>query len=267
MNWDYDLGPVMVSDWVHQSAYTVFQEEMAGRAPTTNNTLVNGKGTFNTSASQSTGSKFETCFTPGKKHLLRLVNGAISSDYRFSIDNHVITVIATDFVAIKPYNTTSLFMGIGQRYTVVVQALESRQDHWLRTIPASNGCSNFGNPQLLANATGIIRYQGTNSCLSPPVIPPTNASTACVDEPMSSLHPIVPWIVDPHPLNDLEKDSFYADLQTGANTDRLANYSHWFLKDEPLWLDFGNPTILNLEEPDSDFSPNYAIVDGQFSLL
>jgi FtsP/CotA-like multicopper oxidase with cupredoxin domain len=43
----------------------------------------------------------------GKKYLFRFINT--------SVDNHIMTVVQTDFVPIKPYNTTSISIGIGKR--------------------------------------------------------------------------------------------------------------------------------------------------------
>lgn len=61
-----------------------------------------------------TGSYFQTKLTPGKKHLLRLVNSSAGTTFVFSIDNHPFTVVANDLVAIEPFVTTSIVIGIGK---------------------------------------------------------------------------------------------------------------------------------------------------------
>lgn len=48
-----------------------------------------------------------------KKYLIRLVNTATATTFKFSIDRHKFKVISTDFVPIKPYETESLSIGIG----------------------------------------------------------------------------------------------------------------------------------------------------------
>ena len=54
--------------------------------------------------------KFE--FTTGKTHRLRLINGGSEGTQRFTIDNHTMTVIANDFVPVKPYETNVVTLGV-----------------------------------------------------------------------------------------------------------------------------------------------------------
>jgi FtsP/CotA-like multicopper oxidase with cupredoxin domain len=115
--WDIDLGPIVISDWIHDTAFVAFHDEEHNRPPKVNSTVVNGVGFWIEEPadpnSPVTGDFYRTSFTPGAKHLLRLVNGAIASGFVFSIDNHTMTVVANDLVAITPYETDSLFLAIG----------------------------------------------------------------------------------------------------------------------------------------------------------
>lgn len=76
-----------------------------------NNNLINGKMDLNCSAitvntsctANARLSKFH--FHPGKMHRLRLINPSIEGNQKFSIDGHVLTVIAVGFVPVVPYDT------------------------------------------------------------------------------------------------------------------------------------------------------------------
>ena len=57
-----------------------------------------------------------------KRYLLRLINTSFDSTFIFSIDNHWLQIIGADFVPIEPYYNTSVLIGIGQRYHVIVEA-------------------------------------------------------------------------------------------------------------------------------------------------
>ena len=46
--------------------------------------------------------------------VLHLINTSTDTMFIFSIDNHELQVISTDFVPIHPYKTTSLRIGIGE---------------------------------------------------------------------------------------------------------------------------------------------------------
>jgi FtsP/CotA-like multicopper oxidase with cupredoxin domain len=105
-----------------------FTEVLPGPPINADTGLINGKNMFNSSGEHSTFS-----FTSGKKHRLRLVNTSTNTHFKFSIDEHVITVMSADFIPIVPYNTTVLNIAIGttavflslipgQRYDIVVEA-------------------------------------------------------------------------------------------------------------------------------------------------
>ena len=66
-----------------------------------------------TDGSNVVGQKYETTFTPGKKHRLRIINMSTDSHFKFSIDQHTMTVQAADFVPIEPYTTDVLNIFIG----------------------------------------------------------------------------------------------------------------------------------------------------------
>lgn len=85
---------------------------MQGGAVSTDSIVVNGHGHYQNATG---GSYFQACFTPGKKHLLKLINGASTTGFKFSIDDHTMTVVANDLVAIEPFEVDSLFIGIGKK--------------------------------------------------------------------------------------------------------------------------------------------------------
>ena len=43
-----------------------------------------------------------------------LVNGAVNTHFKFSIDNHTMTVIAANLVPIEPFEATVLNLGMGK---------------------------------------------------------------------------------------------------------------------------------------------------------
>lgn len=50
----------------------------------------------------------------GVRYLLRLINTSVDTIFVFSIDNHNLTIIESDFVPIEPYTNTSVLIGIGE---------------------------------------------------------------------------------------------------------------------------------------------------------
>ncbi len=58
-------------------------------------------------------------FTTGKTHRLRLINPSAEAMQRFTIDNHTMTIIANDFVPVKPYKTNVVTLGVS---SVIVES-------------------------------------------------------------------------------------------------------------------------------------------------
>ncbi|KAI1328021.1 multicopper oxidase [Xylariaceae sp. FL0255] len=261
-DWDVELGPFLMTDWVHNTAYIAFESEMEGTPPQSDSIVVNGHGHFNGTLDK--GSYYQTAVSPGKKHVLKLINGGVGTSFVFSIDNHNITVIANDLVAVEPFTVESLVIGIGQRYTVIIEANQPAANYWMRTVPAI-GCSGFATAP--DNRTGILRYNSGSTALPTTQQQPSLASSlACRDTSTTLLHPIVPWIVDRHPQNNVTDDTFHAGLQSTPDVELGPPgfpYRHWFVGSQPLWIDFAKPTILNIEA--SLNNPNYTVVPEDFS--
>lgn len=103
----------MLSDWSHETSDALYSYAQTKGPPTLENGLINGTNTY-TSDDTTVGSRFETTFDSGTKYLLRIVNTAIDTHFKFMIDDHTLTVIATDFVPIEPYTTTVLDITMGK---------------------------------------------------------------------------------------------------------------------------------------------------------
>ena len=119
MNYDVDLGPLLISDWYHADAFSLYQTEIATpEAPLPETNIINGKGVFDCDPAtdpRCTGlrQRHEILFQRGTTYKLGLVNTGSLLTYKFWIDGHSFTVIQTDFVPIKPYVTDVLIVGIG----------------------------------------------------------------------------------------------------------------------------------------------------------
>jgi len=83
--YDYDLGPVMLGDWLHTPVFELFEFVERTGSPTQDNVLINGVNVFGTDDETLTGERAQLWFEPGKKHRLQLVCTALDSSFAFSI--------------------------------------------------------------------------------------------------------------------------------------------------------------------------------------
>ncbi|KAI9686327.1 MAG: hypothetical protein M1822_003672 [Bathelium mastoideum] len=283
-NYDEAFLPALINDWVHDNSTDVLNQELHGGAPTANSLVFNGTGTFRCSdldpkccsnkpgdnlpprdprcPSPAPNGPLQKVFVKGKRYLLRLVNSSAAAMFIFSIDEHELEVIATDLVPIHPYKTASLFIGIGQRYQVVVTATPKNPsadgNYWMRTRVAT-GC---GSVEQDDEETGIIRYNNASTAL--PTTVPNDGRIACEDEPVKSLVPVVQWNVTRDTLdnaqneNELNSFTFQADVSSVP----FHNFNRWELTNTPLYLNYSNPSLLNISGTLRD--PNYAAIDYDF---
>ncbi|KAK5124046.1 hypothetical protein LTR85_002243 [Meristemomyces frigidus] len=211
---------------------------------TANITLPNG---LNTTAKQVGGTYSQT-FQTGKRYLFKLINTSAEAMFIFMIDGHDLLVIEADLVPIRPYLTDSIFIGIGQRYQVIVTAAPKALspdcikqnincNYWIRTRVAV-GCGTVGQDD---ETTGIIQYNASRPARTVPTTTPNTLRSACVDEPVASLRPVFHWDVDDL-VNSRDNYTFDATLD---NTTAFKGAYRWDLLDYPLFLNYSDPTILN----------------------
>jgi FtsP/CotA-like multicopper oxidase with cupredoxin domain len=108
---------MLINEWTHATSASLLDYARTHGPFDSDTGLINGTNVW-----ESGGSRFTTTFAAGKSYLIRLVNVAIDTHFKFSIDNHTLTLIATDLVPINPVTVDVLSIGIG-RFTDTVSTL------------------------------------------------------------------------------------------------------------------------------------------------
>lgn len=248
-SWDVDAGTIFLQDWAHQtvdSMYDDAQDAINGGPRTMDNGLINGKNTWGVQGTRNqTGERFElpVKFEPGKTYLLRLINGAIQSTYKFYIDGHELEVINMDFTNIVPYKTNIVNIQIGQRYMVLVTASQPAGNYWMR---ADNQAACSRTTQAL-DIKGIVRYQGDKDLSAVPTTTAYNYTSECVDEPLASLVPMAK-------VNAFPSDQhFIDDVTVRPNSENLFK---WYLSGTTFYSKYEDPTLVRVIANDS--APTYS---------
>ncbi|KAK6080914.1 Laccase-2-like protein 4 [Seiridium cupressi] len=245
-NYDEDMGVVFLNDWTHQTPDELFVEAETRGPPNQDNGLINGVNVWGDDDSEDqVGERWSTTFVSGTSYRLRIVSGAIDSTFKFSIDNHILQVISSDLVPIEPYETTVLSVGNGQRYDVIVTADQGHiaDSFWMRAIPQAS-CST--NTQQ-TNIKGIIYYDRSTT------VPSTTGydyTDGCDDE-TANLVPVVPWTVGLASTETVEVAKV-APYESGG--------LRWFLNSTTMITDWGNPSLLQIENDEGDFATSDAVI-------
>lgn len=85
----------------------------------------------------------------GETLRLRLINGSSTYALRFQVDEHPLTIIASDGMPVQPVEVDNLLIGVGETYDALLKA-DRDGVYWIRAVTED------GNPIL-----AVLKYKGT----------------------------------------------------------------------------------------------------------
>ncbi|KAI9653733.1 MAG: hypothetical protein M1821_006927 [Bathelium mastoideum] len=251
-NYDIDIGPYPITDWYYN---TVFQiEDIANQnlqneqsAPEPDTILVNGT---NQNADGGGAYNIQTVIA-GKKYRLRLINTSVDNSLRASLDNHTFTVITSDFVPIKPFQTNWILLAIGQRYDVVFTANQTAGNYWFR-VEAADDCDSSNG----FYGRSIFTYSTVASD-----IPTSNSSTPdSVCQPEGTITPYVSNMV-PNTTFLAQLGDFEVDLTESQLTTNGQNIAAWGINLTAIDIDWRDPTLEYVITGNTSYPQVYNLVE------
>ncbi len=183
--YDIDLGAFPITDYYLTSADQLVDYTKNNGPPPSDNVLFNGS---NINPVTGAGSYTTVNLTPGKRHRLRIINTSAENHFIVSLDKHDLTIIESDFVPVNAQTVSSLFVGIGQRYDVTIDASQTAANYWFNVTyvtGAQCGSSNNPNPAAIFHYTtapvGLPKEPGSvaamNTCTDLPNLTPVVTRT------------------------------------------------------------------------------------------
>ncbi|KAH8590547.1 probing oxygen channels in Melanocarpus Albomyces laccase [Bisporella sp. PMI_857] len=247
--YDIDLGVFPISDWyygaVDQVQLRVSDPNnpavpgIPGAPPPSDNVLFNGT---NINPTGPGGSYYKVKLTPGKRHLLRLINPSVENNFVVSLVNHQMTVIANDFVPINSFTTSSLFMGIGQRYDVTIDASQPVGNYWFNVTFSNTGaCGTSVNPAPAA----IFSYNGAPNTL-PTVTGAPPTESRCADA-----YGFVPIVSRTAPLTEFTPAANNLPVNLEINT--AISKVLWKVNSSSMNVIWEKPTLQFVSEGDANY--------------
>ncbi|KAL9098110.1 MAG: hypothetical protein Q9163_006167, partial [Psora crenata] len=239
--YDIDIGPVLLSDWYHTEYFQIVKDVVGlppKPPPKSDNNLINGKMNYDCSlvtngqaCTPDAGiAKFN--FQSGKKHRLRLINAGAEALQRFTIDNHTMTVMANDFVPVRPYTTNMVTLGVGQRTDVIVEAkMPSDSAVWMRS-DISATCALANNPHALA----AIYYERADTNAKPTTQATNYDDSHCGNDPLSQTTPFFPFPATTNPATTQE-----IDITVGANA---SGNVLWYMNGVSFRANYDHPLLI-----------------------
>ncbi|XP_059430255.1 laccase-17-like [Corylus avellana] len=181
--------PIIFGEWWNVDTEAVITQAMqTGGGPNVSDAYtINGLPglLYNCSAKDT----FKLKVKPGKTYLLRLINAALNDELFFSIANHSLTVVETDAVYVKPFETNTIVITPGQTTNVLLntKAKFPNATFFMAARPYVTGLGTFDN----STVAGILEYESDEFphktlsirklSLFKPVLPPLNDTSSATN--------------------------------------------------------------------------------------
>lgn len=188
----------------------------------------------------------------GKTYRLRIINSGAEGLQKFSIDGAKLTVIANDFVPVKPYLTDVVTLGVGQRSDVLYKATGKPTDAvWMRSTLGDSNTTCTLNDGVSPEAVAAIYYE--------------NADTSSIPKTTSS----VPHSKIANCLNDnLARTTPFYPLTPGKpeTTERIrvtlkSNGTHnlFYMNNSTFRANYNDPVLLDAKLGHTTFPEEYNV--------
>ncbi|KAF9888532.1 hypothetical protein FE257_008639 [Aspergillus nanangensis] len=248
------LYPLIMADHNKRSAFQLYHMEQFGPPwPNIDSIIINNHGSF---AGKFPENQYVQQVQKGRKYSMMLINAATDAAFVFGIDGHKMTVIGTDLVPVKPFETDHIRLGNGQRYHVILETMEDVPEgssFWIRTYPAE-GCNGF-RPRAPDGRQGILWYSSMKDT-SPPVPDDIEIPYSIQCKDMAHYEPMVEWTVPPIPV--LGDGSEYDIIETTISAWRwnlTKDTKHapddkvwsWKLLKDHAWVDYKGPSVNDVD--------------------
>ncbi|KAL9941995.1 hypothetical protein D7B24_006905 [Verticillium nonalfalfae] len=250
-NYDVDLGPFSITDWYYETADRLERRaELVsnGPPPDSDNVLFNG-----THVNAQGGGKYSrTTLQPGKKHRLRLINTSVDNAFTVSMVGHTFTVIETDLVPVVPVKKDTLFMTVGQRYDVIIEANQKVANYWFNATLAS---SRFCGTTRIKQPAAIFSYAGAPKTKQP-TNPGTPVNAVCSDT--VGFSPVVKKIA---PKKEFLKSQGYLDVNLKTPVIDDVAVFRWEVNGSSINVEWDRPILEYIREGDFDWPREANVID------
>ncbi|KAF8176910.1 Cupredoxin [Mycena galopus ATCC 62051] len=240
---------VQLSDWYHQLAASYVAtflspegtDGIPGAEPVPDTGIINGLGQYHT-----------------KGYRLRLIHTGSFPATRFSLDDHVLTVIEADGTFVTPVQVAGLTLGVAQRYSVLVTTNRAPGLYWMRS-ELDETMYDYFNPGQVTDIRGVVRYSNFDGHQTIPVNISDPGAAGLSDLTDAEL---VPAIINNPPESTKQYNVFFF-FGTGPSGGSLAffNETSW----SPL---VGTTTLQQVHAAPLTYAPEGAhVISGNQLIL
>jgi hypothetical protein len=191
---------------------------------------------------------------PGRRHRLRIINTSVDNAFTVTLSNHSFTVIQTDFIPVNAFTTQSLFLTVGQRYDVTIDASQAVGNYWFNVSFAASGLCGVANIRFPA---AIFDYEGASSTALPTFRGTPPPDSLCEDN--TNFSPIVTRS-PPSPAFTASPDH-NLDVSIAVQTWEGQQRVYWKVNGQDMNITWDEPTLEYLAKGDMNFPDRYNVFE------
>ncbi|KIJ60113.1 multicopper oxidase [Hydnomerulius pinastri MD-312] len=230
---------VILSDWYHDMSVGLLTQYLStsgidgsnyggfnpGAEPPPDSGLINGK---------MTGSALD--LEPNLRYRLRLINMGTLTQFMFSVDEHVLSVVEADGISLEPVNVHRVPIHVAQRYSVILNTNQTAGSYNIRA-EMQEVCYKLANPNLNKMVLGTMTY-GTTPTTPNTVDWSDSLPQECLDLNSTMVVPAIPMNPPNSTQDVLVSMSFQQTFDSGGNQ------VLGFMNNTSWDAESSNPTIL-----------------------
>jgi len=248
--YDVDLGVFPIQDYYYGAADDIQRSLIPGGAPPpSDNIMFNGTHVDE----NGNGKYYRVKLQAGKRHLLRLINPSVDNTFTVSLVDHDMTVVAADFVPVNAFTASSLYLALGQRYDVTIDASKTPGNYWFNVTFAASGACGLVRPAI-SKPAAIFQYANAPAAL------PTKAGTPPADTFCADNLNFVPIVKRNTNTNSFPFNSTNdIDVQLAVKLWEGQNRTYWDVHGHDMNITWDEPTLEYIAKGDLGFPDRYNV--------
>lgn len=215
----YDADRVYVAnDYYYQNADTLLDDYLVpdneNSEPTPDAGLISGTysqaSNYLTLMDNGTAYKTATYYDPKLTYRIRVVNVGFFLPFKFSIDEHTLSLVEVEGTLIEPFETDYVDVSVGERYSFFMNRTVERDAYWAHAR-FNTFCLATDNPDFSSDVMAIISYNDTYSVPeSKETWQYDGGSPKCLDFPQADLKTLNAQV--PMNKNGSNRPDYYVEL-------------------------------------------------------
>ena len=155
---------------------------------------------------------------------------------------------------IQPVVRTKLFLAVGQRYDVIIDATQPVANYWLNaTLETGNNCGRTLNPYPAA----VVQYQGASGTANPTNRGGTPIVATCADD-IGQVSPVVTRTI---PQSEFAPSTLPIDLEFPVHDPNRGAVFEWRIKNTPINVEWDHPVLEYVLEGNNTFPGHVNLVE------